>query len=178
MPMFTALQIESSDRSSNTEITAWLTRHGVNVISCRDALEAIERVTLERATPDALLIGADWYPDDDWRLVDCMRYEWPSLIVACYGHDFSTVPSSVVARLSWRGGATWLAARPQDVFGNQSQLSRNGNGVDHPRNGVRSAEAHPSDTPLPGKNPIGFPRRSATIVPWEELAALLGDIRR
>lgn len=171
MPNFTVLHIHSGDPQSNATIAGWLQRFGATVKKCRDAFDAVELAATEIEPPDAVLVGADWYPDEDWRLVACLRERWPEVSAGAYGFDLRYVPSQITT-LSLLRSSSWLASEPRHVLSAKRPIA-----PDLPAAELNATPALAMEN-RHGKNGAGFARRSATIVPWNELAALLCDIDR
>ena len=81
-----AIHLRTGDRGTDGAISAWLERHGVEVVACADAFEACTfALTHSAATPDLVLVGADWLAPDELAIIGYFRETWPGVTTVVYG---------------------------------------------------------------------------------------------
>ena len=99
-----AIHLRTGDRGTDGAISAWLERHGVEVVTCADAFEACAfALTHSAATPDLALVGADWLAPDELAIIGYLRETWPGVTTVVYGSapataGFEATPLTVVQR--------------------------------------------------------------------------------
>lgn len=86
-----AIHLRTGDRGTDGAISAWLERHGIEVIACADAFEACTfALTHSAATPELALIGADWLAPDELAISGYFRETWPAVTIVIYGSAAAT----------------------------------------------------------------------------------------
>jgi hypothetical protein len=99
-----AIHLRTGDRGTDNAISAWLEKHGVDVVACADPFEAC-LVALSRSepAPDLALVGVDWLAPDELGIVEYFAQAWPGLTLVLYGSPqatarFQPAPLTVVYR--------------------------------------------------------------------------------
>ncbi len=96
--------MRTGDRGTDGAISAWLERHGVEVIACADAFEACAlALTHSETTPDLTLVGVDWLAPDELAVIGYFRETWPGVTTVVYGSKpadtgFEAAPLTIVCR--------------------------------------------------------------------------------
>jgi hypothetical protein len=199
-----AIHLRTGDRATDGAISAWLERHGVEIVACADAFEAcVFALTHSAATPDLALVGADWLAPDEHAIIGYLRETWPGVTTVVYGGapavaGFEAGPLTLV-RCSAAAVRRMLAGAPsalleESVRALRAQVSPDDGWRPRPqapppagtapaRPAVRTQDTHvPGDRPAArvtgqGSEMPGGPRPATrqTILTQEELAALLED---
>jgi hypothetical protein len=86
-----AIHLRTGDRATDGAVSAWLERHGVEVIPCADAFEACT-VALSHSpvVPELAFVGADWLAPDEIAIVSYFRETWPGITIVIYGSASAT----------------------------------------------------------------------------------------
>jgi len=179
-----ALHLRTGDHGNAYAINAWLERHGIQVVNCRDALEACVVLLRQPAlTPDWAFIGTQWLDGDDRPIVRYMRQTWPGVTIVLYGGALVELAGdrrTVVCRTS-ADLRNMLAGSPDDLLARSVRAPRP---VDNPGEAGETHQATPEkqplDRPLPpaGSDTIRPPGSDAappSILTRDELAALLDE---
>ncbi len=86
-----AIHLRTADRGTDGAISAWLERHGVEVVACADAFEACTFALTHSATiPELAFIGADWLAPDELAISGYFRETWPGVTIVIYGSAATT----------------------------------------------------------------------------------------
>ena len=81
-----AIHLRTGDRGTDGAISAWLERHGIEVVACADAFEACTFTLTHSATvPELAFVGADWLAPDELAIVSYLRETWPGVTIVIYG---------------------------------------------------------------------------------------------
>lgn len=116
-----AIHLRTGDRETDGAISAWLERHGVEVIPCADAFEACTfALTHSAVNPDLVLVGADWLAPNEVAIIGYLREIWPGVTAVVYGSapataGFASAPLTLVRR-SAAGVRRMLAAAPDALL--------------------------------------------------------------
>jgi len=127
--------VRTGDRETDGAISAWLERHGVEVVECADPFEACTLALTQREpTPDLAFIGADWLAADELAIVGYFREAWPGLTTVVYGSApatarFDAAPATWVCR-SGSAVRRMLADSPDALLNESREALRSQTPVD------------------------------------------------
>jgi hypothetical protein len=159
-----AIHVRTGDRGTDGAVSAWLERHGVEVVACVDAFEACTlALTQGKPEPDLAFIGADWLAPDETALIGYLRETWPQLTTVIYGSAQATArfearPPTLVCRSA--EGLRRMLASPPDALRNKSRAAAQSQ---RPLDNGWRPQPKASAPAVQGRTPRGTPLPHSTI---------------
>ncbi len=168
--------MRTGDRGTDGAISAWLERHGIEVVPCADPFEACTLALTQRGpAPDLAFIGVDWLAPGEAAIIGYFRETWPGLTMVVYGSaqataGFEASPPTLVCR-SAEGLRRMLADSPEALLSKSVEATRS---QAPPDDGWRpQPNASPPDVQRVSRGGTPLPRATIQTHDAEMLAAEL-----